>query len=67
MTNDKSRVTGPIRTNDGHKPSVANDGYPGKRGHQPGVQGGYQSPGGARPPLPTTGSGVKPPPTSKKD
>jgi hypothetical protein len=67
MSNDKSRVTGPIRTNDGHQPGMAKDGYPG-RGHQPGkVQGGYQSPGGGRPPLPTTGSGVKPPPTGKKD
>lgn len=69
MSNDKTtRVIGPTRTEDGHKPGFAKDGYSG-RGHQPGeVNNGYQSPGGAsRPPLPTVGSAVKPGPTSKKD
>jgi hypothetical protein len=63
---DKPRVIGPIRIGDGYAPAGSKDGYTG-RGHQPGkVQGGYQAPSGTRPPLPTTGSGVKPPPSGKK-
>jgi hypothetical protein len=62
MTDDAPTSSAPI--NRGHQPLIANDGHqprptpwpsvaPGK------VQGGYQAPAGGKPPVPTTGSGVK--------
>ena len=56
------------RTNDGYKPAppsnIANKGYQPSAIHQPlNPQGGHQPGTGSTPAVPTTGSGVKPPPS----
>ena len=56
----------PTMTMDGHRPLPLRSRM--EKGYQPQpgkVQGGYQAPGGGKPPAPTTSSGVKPAPEKR--